>query len=416
MNQLPNLPPKLLIIRDALIKAINQKINVTLRYGRGSKPGTTRVIKPISLIDEDFIEGIQLLPENRGYSQKYRISCIIECIINDQKYFSQAAQEKCKNYIEYYTRSEELNKKIQSIESRENFILPKNIIKIKPGNYIWNYQTEKLGVHLTAPTDQNIAAFVELANAVAIEDWGGRTWVVIDAMFKYQISWPGWYLYGSHLKKKIDGVNSRGFDLNSIDWEFKCSDIDWPGSDLFLDPLSIIAHQKIVSPLYASIHQIPNDLKIAYIHDVRPKIHQYNYSQLLKPTGSFHNESLILRLYDHGLADGSLKTIIETTTIKAMRDALEHANIPPPEKKRSREAHLDLILKNPELADQFARQLWKHRRSIFLKAPDPLTWTEFHDLRAQIILMGKLLYEHLSGQTSSIPFAEYLLSGAHDFL
>lgn len=405
MNNSSDLPT----MRSALDEAINKKLNVVLRYGRGSKPGRVRTVKALTFIDEDLIEGIQISPEKREYSQNYRISCILDCEIDGRLYTNIFAREKCRNYIEYYEKSEELSASVLLIEAGIEVRLPSNLTKIGTNDYIWRYKSGKPGVRLTAKRNQDVAAFIKIANAVAIEDWGGRVWVFIDAMFKYQISWPGWYAYGAHLYKKINEANLDGINLKLTDWEFSVSELDWPGSNLFLDPISIASHQKSLTPLYASLHHIPNDIKLAYIHNSRPKIEKYNYSQLL--AGDFNSEEMIIKLYELGLADGSMEKIIETTSINAMRAALEHANICLPENERAREPHVNLIISHPELNDVFKKQLWKYRRSIFLKAPDPLTWEEFHELRAQIILMGKLFYQYLSGETSYSPLAEKLLSG-----
>ena len=54
--------------------------------------------------------------------------------------------------------------------------------------------------------------------------------------------------------------------------------------------------------------------------------------------------------------------------------------------------------------------LRRKRRTQFFLPPAPLSWESFHVLRSQIIQMGRLLYEHLSGATERNPVAARLLS------
>jgi len=400
--------PQAQIIRDAIHDAILRHDGLVLRYGRGERPGSVRTVKPVAWLDDDLFEGIQEAPEIREYTQKYRLSCVLECTLNGKLLVNPAARVKCQGLIDYFERTQRLTEQINSIESSSNCSLPSNVCHLGNGQYLWTTRPGAPLVHLKAPSRQNIAAFVALANAVALEDWGGRTWVVIDAMFKYHIDWPGWYLYAKHMQTKLRQAELDGIELEGREWAMPIPELDWPGFD-FLNPVSLTEHQKSIWPLYAALHNVPSKLMLAYIHVVRPQNTQYNYSGLLGDDST--NEAMILQLYEHGLADGSIKTIIETTSIEPMREVLTKAGIELPEKKSRREPHIALVLSRPELHDKFAPGLWKYRRSIFVKAPDPLTWEELHELRAQVILMGKLLYAYLQSGASDMPVAAGLLSG-----
>lgn len=179
------------VLKDAILK--NQSVVVC--YGRGSSPGSVRTIKPLRFFDNDFVEGIQIAPIVRNYAQNYRLSCILHVELNGVRVENVGAFERCWSLIEYYQRKQKLTERIESIGNGYSQ-LPSSVIKIHSGSYFWTYRPGLPCVHLKAPTDENMAAFVAIANAVAIEDWGGRTWKIIDAMFKYQIDWPGWYSYG----------------------------------------------------------------------------------------------------------------------------------------------------------------------------------------------------------------------------
>lgn len=394
-------------LRTSLLKAIQEERSVLVVYGRGGRPGRERIVRPVRITDSDHLEGFQEAPERRSYSQHYRLDYIMECQIEETRYVNSEAVERSKFWIDNYERTQRLNAKVRLIESTAFVNLPSSIERMSDASFLWKYRPGMAAIRLHAPDERNMAAFAAKVNAAAIEDWGGRSWVVIDAMLKYRVDWPGWYRYAQHLTARIKEVFVVGEDLSSVDWESPLTSLDWPGSG-YLDPFTVSSFQQSLAPLYRSLESVPPHIMLPYMHAVREARDQYSYSELLG--GDFANPEMILELYAWGLADGSFDKILDTTSIDPMREALVHCGLPLPEKIRSREPHIKAMRSCPDLEIELAQCLWPHRRSIFLRAPPSLSWKEFHDLRRQVICMGKLMYEHLAGRTKGSLVAVGLLS------
>ena len=405
MNSVADNCPETIAIRAALIEAIADGQTTTIRYGRGSNPGTERTIQPLAFLDEDLFEGIQIAPEKRAHAQTYRSSCILNLRVGTKSIENPAAYDKCRGALEYSTRSEKLATELATIKSSPLLDLPYNIERERECHYLWNYSYDKPPILLKAPSDQAIAAFVARTNAVAIEDWGGGTWVVIDAMFQYQVNWPAWYRFGLHLERRIKAFTAAGNNIYEFDSEFRNDTLDWPGF-LQLHPQSIATSRRKISPLYEALAHVPAPLMLSYIHDIRPQRTEYYRSQM----PNFTDEQVGL-LNEYGLAEKqTLDHMIESTSIEAMREVLELCKIPLPEMKSRRAPHIELVMSHAESHPEITIALRRKRHTQFFLPPTPLDWESLHDIRSQIIQMGRLLFEHLRGATECMPMAARILS------
>lgn len=398
--------PETEAVRAAIKAAISAACPVSFTYGRGSMPGAKRTVQPLAFLDRDLFEAIQLAPEKRSHTQTYRASCVLRLEVKDQVLENPFAYDKCRSAIEYHGRLRNLDSKILEVESSGPLALPDDVAPLNAGLFAWSYRRDMRPLILRAPSDAAMAAFVQIAGAAAVNGRTGRTKAVTDAIVKNRIDWPGWYQFGLHLTRRIKQFEERGGDLESLDLRDEVPELDWPGI-YSPAPFEIVKSQVGLSRLHKALSHVPPGLRIGYLDTAREDVVRYTPSQL-----SCLTAEQIASLDDFGLVERlPLAELLPYVSMRQMHTVLSLLELPLPPKKNRRAPYEEIVRGHEASHPEMLLLLRRGMESIFLKAPSPLTWQEFHGLRRQVNWMGQLLYVHLAGLTQSVPFAHRLLSG-----
>lgn len=397
--------PETQAVRAALRSAIQAGQLVTFAYGRGSTPGSTRTVRPLAFLDDDLFEGVQVAPEERQDAQSYRASCVLFLSADGVVYENPHALDKCRYGIEQYKRGRRLDEQIAAANGATALALPAQVEMVQPGLYAWSYAPGVRPMRLRAPSDHAMAAFAMIVGAAAVESRTGHTQAIMDAMVRSCIDWPGWYSYSLHLERRMRQYERRHAP-DAFDSTEDIPELDWPGL-YALSPHDVIRGRRAITRLYDALVNVPPNIRVGYLQDIREDVTLYYPSQLSHLTAEE-----IAALADYGLAELlPLSELLPRLSIAQMKSALCLCGLPLPEKKNRRAPFEAIVLEHAPSRPDLLLCLQKSPQSPTLKAPTGLTWTELHQLRSQLVCMSRLLYLHCASFTTSMPMAHILLSG-----
>jgi len=389
------------LIRELISSALQQNSTIQVAYGRGSNPGAERSLQLIRIIDNDLFEALQVAPEQRAMKQQYRCSAMLWVQIGNLRIVNRNAQERFAGLISHHKKQQVMLSEVQAIEEHFDAPLPHTIKLIKKGLYEWQYDASKPSIRLVAPSGSMLNAFTRRIREVAFEDRGGRGWVIIDAMLKYQIDWPAWYYYRMHLTRQLaklehssDKFNSRH---NMVTGWHQSEDINL--ADFLTSKSNSLA------PLYDAYIGIPYDLLLKYFHGIRSQKRQYWQSEL-----NFSHEQK-LSLYKYQMAEPpSANEVLMKIRVADAKRILARVWSDMPKMKRD-EIIVALRERMPSdvRIEQWLRQE-VHINATTLRAPKDLSWEHMHSLRRQLRNIGYTLLDHLQGETTRSTIAYQLLN------